>query len=76
MDFGQNFGKFRKISILVKFSRNLDFGQIFEKFRFRWNIRKNFDFRQNIQKFRKNFDFDLIFRKISIFLENFEKFGF
>ena len=68
----------KKISIFSKVSKNFDFSEIFEKFRF-WSkfgiISKNFDFCQ----FSKNFDLSEIFEKISIFVkifEDFEKFRF
>ena len=98
-DFGQNLWKFRKILILVKFSKNFAFGhkfrfpskiwkkfrisEIFEKYGFWSNLRKNLDFGQNFRKFRKfpisvkfskKFDFGQIFEKISIYVKFFEKF--
>ena len=60
----------RKISILVKFLKNFDFGQNFEKLCFCSNFRKNFYFRQNCGKFL----FWLNFPKISFFGQNFRKF--
>ena len=69
MIFGLNFRKFRKISILVKFSTNFDFCQIFEKFRVCskfsknfWKISKNIDLGQIFEKFR----FGQNFRKICV----------
>ena len=70
-----------KISFLVKFSKNSDFGQIFENFHFGQNFRKFlvkvsiFDFRVKVSK---NFDFGRIFEKrfflkISILGSNFRK---
>ena len=41
--FGENFRKFRKISIEVKFSKNFDFGQIFEKISILVKIFENFE---------------------------------
>ena len=83
-DFSKKFifcRKFRKISIWVKFSKNFDLCQIFEKFRFGSNCRKNFDFGQNLRKFRINWRFRKIsisvnFRKISILVKISEKFRF
>ena len=61
-EFGQSF---RKISLLVKFSKNFDFGQIceknfvfgqiFEKFRFWWNFLKFGEIFVS-SKISKNFD--------------------
>ena len=68
--FFEKFRFFRKISILVKFLKNFDFGQNFEKLCFCSNFRKNFDFRQNCRKFL----FWLNFPKISFFGQNFRKF--
>ena len=87
--FGQNFRKFRKISISVKFSKTFDFCKISGKFRVCskfskniWKISKNIDLCKILEKFRfgskfsKNFDFGQIFRKISILVKFFEKFRF
>ena len=60
----------RKISILVKFLKNFDFGQNFEKLCFCSNFRKKIDFPQNCRKFL----FWLNFPKISFFDQNFWKF--
>ena len=62
MNFGQIF---EKISISVKFSKNFDFFDNFEKFRFSSNIRKI----SILVKFLKNFDFGQIFQKNIFFSE-------
>ena len=84
------FLKFRKMSIWVKFSKKLDFGEIFEKnrfwscfgkkFRFWSKFPKNVDFFGNFEKnsilsnFRKNCEFGQNLRKT--FFLNLEKFRF
>ena len=71
-DFDQNFRKFSKMSILVKFSKIFDFGQIIEKFRFWWNFSKS----SILVKFSKYYVIGQIFEKKFDFdqnLENFEK---
>ena len=73
MIFGQNFRKFRKIAILVKFSPNLDFCQIFEKFRVCSKFRRISGKFRKISisvKFSKNFDLGQNFRKFA-FLRKF-----
>ena len=74
LDFGENFRKkfqkFRKIDF-VKFSKNFDFGQIFENFDFSKKNRKI----SILVKFSKNLDV-FQFRKISILVKIFEKFWF
>ena len=47
-NFGQDFRK--KILILVEISKNIDFSQIFEKFRFWSKFRKNLEFGQDFRK--------------------------
>ena len=78
---------FRKILILVKFSKNLDFGQnflrvfqfmvriIFGKFRFRSKFSNNF--RNFVRKFlAKIFDFGKIFEIFRFLVKFFENFRF
>ena len=91
-DFGLNF---RKISIFVKFSKKIlisvnflkkfrfcssDFTQKFEKFRFKSNFSKNFNFGLILENFDfgqffQNFDFGQSFEKFQ-FWSNFRKFRF
>ena len=61
------FLSFFKISNLVKIMVNLDFFlKIDEKSRFFWNFMKNLKFVPNS---RKNFDFGIFIRKISMFVK-------
>ena len=73
---------FLKSSIfLSKISKNSDFGQIFEKFRFYKNFRNFFFFGQNFRidffsKISKKFDFSQIFKKFRLWSQNSQNFDF
>ena len=66
------FRKFRKISILMKFLINFDFGENLRRISIFWKISKNF----NLDKFSKNFNFGQIFDKIRFWSKFFENFHF
>ena len=84
-DFGQNWRKFRKMSILVKFSKNFDFGhnfrkisslvKFFQKISILVNIFENCEKCRFCQIFVK-FRFYSKFTKNGDFFENFQKFRF
>ena len=79
---------YKKFKISENFVKNFDFGEIFEKFRFKQNVRKfreisisvkisrNFDLGQNFGENFQKFSILTKFRKNFEFCQIFEKFRF
>ena len=75
--------KFLKISILMKFSQNLDYSynsrkmpileKRFEESRFQSKFLNNFNYSHNVRKISISHQFNFFFLKVSIFCQNFRK---
>ena len=74
-NFGKNLGKFWKVSILVKFSKNYDCGEIFRKISILVKFSKNFKFGQILEKLRFYSHFPKKVRLLSKFSKNLDFFG-